>query len=181
MRILPVDIGNSAHRVGSSSTAANSTANAILPHGIYNDSSVSIVALGDGDKRLFFQEGSGNIRESLFTQSTNSWTSDINNIVVTDARNNTPLVALLVNSTGTPFAVDTGPVVGIVLSREQTLTWANRTSDLPLLHYRHQPARQQTIHFWLMDHSRQLFPRWNSKHDNHNRHKYTSLGMHVTR
>ncbi|KAM0800040.1 hypothetical protein BDR22DRAFT_852673 [Usnea florida] len=95
----------------SSSSAANSTANAILPHGIYNDSSVSIVILGDGDKRLFFQEGSGNIRESLFAQSTSSWTSDINNIVATDARNNTPLVALLVNSTGTPFAVDTGPVI----------------------------------------------------------------------
>ena len=81
--------------------------------------------LGDGDKRLFFQEGSGNIRESLYAQSTSSWTSDINNIVATDARNNTPLVALLVNSTGTPFAVDTGPVVGIVLPREQTSTWAN--------------------------------------------------------
>ena len=125
MRILPIDIGGSAHRVGSASSAANSTANAVLPHGIYNDSSVSIVALGDGDKRLFFQEGSGNIRESLFAQSTSSWTSDINNVVVTDARNNTPLVALLVNSTGTPFAVDTGPVVGIILPKEQMLTWAN--------------------------------------------------------
>ena len=141
MRILSVDIGDSAHHVGSPSTAANSTANAILPHGIYNDSSVSIVILGDGDKRLLFQEGSGNIRESLFAQSTNSWTSDINNIVATDARNNTPLVALLVNSTGTPFAVDTGPVVGIVLPRKQIPTWANQTSDLPLLHYRQQPAR----------------------------------------
>ena len=120
-----MDIVGSAHYVGSSSSTANSTANAILPHGIYNDSSVSIVILGDGDKRLFFQEGSGNIRESLFTQSTSSWTSDINNIVATDARNNTPLVALLVNSTGTPFAVDTGPVVGIVLPRGSMTTWAN--------------------------------------------------------
>ncbi|CAD6576831.1 MAG: hypothetical protein ASARMPRED_007895 [Alectoria sarmentosa] len=67
--------------------------------------------LGDGDKRLLFQEGTGNIREALFTQASNSWTSDINNIVATDARNNTPLAALLVNSTGTPFADDTGPVI----------------------------------------------------------------------
>ncbi len=95
-----------------SSSSANVTSNA-LPHGIYNDSSVSIVALGDGDKRLLFQEGTGNIREALFTQSANLWTSDINNIVATDARNNTPLAALLVNSTGTPFADDTGPVVGV--------------------------------------------------------------------
>ena len=90
------------------SPAANSTS---LPHGIFNDSSVAVVALGDGDKRLLFQEGTGSIREALFTQSANSWRSDINNVVATDARNNTPLVALLVNSTGTPFAEDTGPVV----------------------------------------------------------------------
>ncbi|CAF9936022.1 MAG: hypothetical protein ALECFALPRED_006664 [Alectoria fallacina] len=94
-----------------SSFAANSTSNGSLPHGIYNDSSVSVVALGDGDKRLLFQEGTGNIREALFSQSASSWTSDINNVVATDARNNTPLAALLVNSTGTPFADDTGPVI----------------------------------------------------------------------
>ncbi|CAF9911040.1 hypothetical protein IMSHALPRED_009905 [Imshaugia aleurites] len=94
-----------------SSPAPSSASNSTLPHGIYNDSSISIVALGDGDQRLLFQEGTGNIREALFTQSANSWTSDINNIVATDARNNTPLAALLVNSTGTPFADDTGPVI----------------------------------------------------------------------
>lgn len=71
------------------------------------------MALGDGDKRLLFQEGTGSIREALFTQSGNVWRSDINNVVATDARNNTPLAALLVNSTGTPFAEDTGPVVRI--------------------------------------------------------------------
>lgn len=107
-------VGLTRHKSSKSSTsssAANSTSNAALPHGIYNDSSVSMVALGDGDKRLLFQEGTGNIREALFTQSANSWTSDINNVVATDARNNTPLAALLVNSTGTPFAADTGPVI----------------------------------------------------------------------
>lgn len=109
-------VGLTRHKSSKSSTStsplvANSTSNASLPHGIYNDSSVSIVALGDGDKRLLFQEGTGNIREALFSQSANSWTSDINNVVAADARNNTPLAALLVNSTGTPFADDTGPVI----------------------------------------------------------------------
>ena len=85
-----------------------------------------MVALGDGDKRLLFQEGTGNIREALFTQSANSWTSDINNVVATDARNNTPLAALLVNSTGTPFAADTGPVVGASGPLERKIIWANR-------------------------------------------------------
>ena len=74
------------------------------------------MALGDGDKRLLFQEGTGSIREALFTQSANTWSSDVNNVVATDARNSTPLAALLVNSTGTPFAQDTGPVVRISIS-----------------------------------------------------------------
>ena len=108
-----------AYPISASSSVTNSTSNSALPHGVYNDSSVSIVALGDGDKRLLFQEGTGNIREALFTQSANSWTSDIDNIVATDARNNTPLAAVLVNSTGTSFADDTGPVVGTSLPREQ--------------------------------------------------------------
>lgn len=108
----------------SSSSTVNSTPNASLPHGIYNDSSVSIVALGDGDKRLLFQEGAGNIREAIFSQSASSWTSDVSNVVATDARNNTPLAALLVNSTGTPFADDTGPVVGISFHRERKTSLA---------------------------------------------------------
>ena len=120
MRVLCDGVAKWLLTISSSpSSAANSTSNASLPHGIYNDSSVSIVALGDGDKRLLFQEGTGNIREALFTQSANSWTSDINNIVATDARNNTPLAALLVNSTGTPFADDTGPVVGVSFSENE--------------------------------------------------------------
>lgn len=119
MRILPNGITESLLTLSSApSAAANSTSNALLPHGIYNDSSLSIVVLGDGDKRLLFQEGTGSIREALFTQSADSWTSDINNIVATDARNNTPLAALLVNSTGTPFADDTGPVVRVSFSKE---------------------------------------------------------------
>lgn len=105
------------------STASGSSLNTSLPHGIYNDSSVTIVALGDGDRRLLFQEGTGSIREALFTQSANSWRTDINNIVATDARNNTPLAALLVNSTGTPFAEDTGPVVRLQhLTNEQYMS-----------------------------------------------------------
>ena len=107
----------------SASTASSSTSNTSLPHGIFNDSSVTIVALGDGDRRLLFQEGTGSIREALFTQSANSWRTDINNIVATDARNNTPLAALLVNSTGTPFAEDTGPVVRLQhLNNEQDMS-----------------------------------------------------------
>jgi len=37
--------------------------------------------------------------------------SNINNIMASKAKNLIPLTALLVNSTDTPFAADTGPVV----------------------------------------------------------------------
>ena len=82
-----------------------------LPHGITNGSSIAAVALGTGDKRLLYQENTGSIREAIYTASTKTWTSNINNIVATNAKNNTPLAALLVNNTGTPFAASTGPVV----------------------------------------------------------------------
>ena len=107
-----------------------------MPHGIFNDSSVAIVALGDGDKRLLYQENTGNIREALYTASTKQWTSDVNNIVATNAKNSTPLAALLVNSTGTPFAADTGPVVFLfyiaqnnVLASRQFISGAWTTRD----------------------------------------------------
>ena len=83
-----------------------------------------------------FQENTGNIREALYTASTKQWTSDINNIVATNAKNNTPLATLLVNSTGTPFAADTGPVVFLfyiaqnnVLASRQFISGAWTTRD----------------------------------------------------
>lgn len=111
-----------------------------LPHGILNDTSVAVVALGDGDKRLLYQENTGSIREAIYTASSNSWTSDVNNIVATNAKNNTPLAALLVNSTGTPFAADTGPVVFLfyiaqnnVLASKQFISgsWTTRDNFSP--------------------------------------------------
>ena len=72
-----------------------------FPHGLQNDTSVSVVALPNGDKRLFFQETGGNIRESLYTNSTGNWASNIDDVVATNAQNSTPISALLVNNTGT--------------------------------------------------------------------------------
>ena len=83
-----------------------------------------------------YQENTGNIREALYTASTKEWISDVNNIVATNAKNNTPLAALLVNSTGTPFAADTGPVVFLfyiaqnnVLASRQFISGAWTTRD----------------------------------------------------
>lgn len=85
---------------------------------------------------MLYQENTGNIREALYTASTKQWTSDVNNIVATNAKNSTPLAALLVNSTGTPFAADTGPVVFLfyiaqnnVLASRQFISGAWTTRD----------------------------------------------------
>ena len=119
---------------------SSSTPAAPLPHGITNDSSVAVVALGNGDKRLLYQENTGSIREALFSASTQQWTSNVNNIVATNAKAETPLAALLVNSTGTPFAVDTGPVVFFfyiaqnnVLASKQFISgaWTSRDNFSP--------------------------------------------------
>ena len=116
------------------------TSPAPLPHGISNDSSVAIVALGNGDKRLLYQENTGSIREALYTASTKQWTSNVNNVVTTNARDLTPLAALFVNGTGTPFAADTGPVVFLfyiaennVLASKQFISgsWTTRDNFSP--------------------------------------------------
>ena len=110
------------------------------PHDIFNDTSIAVVALGNGDKRLLYQENTGSIREAIYTSSTRQWVSDVNNVVATNAKNNTPMAALLVNSTGTPFADDTGPVVFLfyiaendVLASRQFISgsWTTRDNFSP--------------------------------------------------
>lgn len=44
-----------------------------LPHGVQNNSALAVVSLPTGDKRFFFQENSGTIREALFSNSTQQW------------------------------------------------------------------------------------------------------------
>ncbi len=106
-----------------------------------NDSSVAVVALSNGDKRLLYQENTGSIREALYTASTKEWTSNVNNIVATNARESTPMAALFVNSTGTPFAANTGPVVFVfyiaennVLASKQFISgsWTTRDNLSPV-------------------------------------------------
>ena len=56
-----------------------------------NDISIAAVTLTNGDRRLFFQDTSGAIRESIYSFAADQWEADIGNIVATDARNNTPI------------------------------------------------------------------------------------------
>jgi len=66
-----------ANYVTSSSVGANTShAGTTPPDGLLNDTSVAVVALDKGDKRLFFQESSGSIHEALYTSSTGQWVAD---------------------------------------------------------------------------------------------------------
>ncbi|MCJ1246301.1 hypothetical protein MMC30_003507 [Trapelia coarctata] len=48
----------------------------------------------NGDRRLDFQDASGATRESMYTVSTRMWSANVNNIITTDARNDTPIAAI---------------------------------------------------------------------------------------
>lgn len=61
---------------------------------ILNDTSVASLALSNGDRRLFFQEASGLIRQAFYSASTGGWRADTSYIVASDAKNHTPLAAI---------------------------------------------------------------------------------------
>ena len=60
---------------------------------IINTTSLAALTLKNGDRRLFFQDTSGAIKESTYTVSTGQWMTSVNNIVATNAKIHTPLVA----------------------------------------------------------------------------------------
>ena len=110
-----------------------------FPHGLQNDTSVSVIALSNGDKRLFFQETGGKIRESLFTNSTGNWSSNINDVVANNAKNSTPISAMLMNNTGTSTgSTGTNIYLFYIASNNQIAskvfvsgTWATRDNFSP--------------------------------------------------
>lgn len=78
---------------------------------------MAAVSLSTGDKRFFFQDNSGVLREALYTSATKTWAADVGNMVANNAKNNTPIAALLVNGTG----ASTGYMVGLCLHLAETL------------------------------------------------------------
>lgn len=79
----------------SSPTAtAQPTGGLFPPHGIFNNSALAAVELANGERRVFFQENSGNIREAVYLESSKQWST---NPVVSDAKMHTPLAAAAIN------------------------------------------------------------------------------------
>lgn len=67
---------------------------------ILNDSSLAALALSNGDRRLFYQEHTGQIKQAAYSFSSRSWPSTLNLVIASDARNGTPLAAVNLASEG---------------------------------------------------------------------------------
>ena len=104
--------------------------------------SVASLARENGERHVFFQEQGGNIRKSIY--KTNSWTTPINYIVVTDGRNNTPLTAIHIPPLS---AVDPETVRSFSLHLQD--------ADATLV-----PIASSLLHMGQQHHSGPNFPNW---------------------
>ncbi|MCJ1433832.1 hypothetical protein MMC27_003197 [Xylographa pallens] len=84
--LLSSTISTTTTTLSTSSPTASPTIHTIL-----NNTSIAAVTLTNGDRRFFFQDTSGAIRESLYSFAADQWETDTSNIIATDARNNTPI------------------------------------------------------------------------------------------
>ena len=58
-----------------------------------DDTSFAVVSWGDADRRLFFQDVAGNIRQAEYSNATGVWTADTSHVVATGAKLGTPITA----------------------------------------------------------------------------------------
>ena len=65
-------------------------------HAVLSDTSIAAITLPNGDRRVFFQERSGIVRQAIYSASAKVWAAEntTNFQVADDARNNTPLAAI---------------------------------------------------------------------------------------
>ncbi|KAL9593956.1 MAG: hypothetical protein Q9219_007294 [cf. Caloplaca sp. 3 TL-2023] len=82
----------------------------MTPKAIMNDTSLAAVELANGDRRLFFQEASGLIRQVTFSSSSRQWIADPGYVVASDAKNHTPIAAITTPQKGDTL-IDGMPVI----------------------------------------------------------------------
>lgn len=102
------------------------------PTGILNDSALAAVGLPNGDRRVFFQENSGNIRQAVYQGSRNQWSASLTDIIVSDAKMHTPLAAIALNKTD-EIVVDIFHGVYLVYERDSNSFCRFNCSTLPPL------------------------------------------------
>lgn len=89
-------------RAFSPNATAQPTGDVVPPHGILDNSALAAVELPNGDRRVFFQENNGNIREAVYQESSKQWSLGLTNNVTSDAKRLTPLAAIAHNKTAGP-------------------------------------------------------------------------------
>lgn len=75
---------------------------------ILDDTSLAALALPNGDRRLFFQDLSGAIRQAFYSAASKQWRADVKHVAASNARNHTPIAVvesptMSENSTNGPF------------------------------------------------------------------------------
>ena len=73
------------------SSSGPSTAPVLTNKRILDDTSIAALSLPNGERRLFFQDLSGVIRQAFYSTASRQWRADVNYLVVSDAKNHTPL------------------------------------------------------------------------------------------
>ena len=78
-------------------SAPSSTSLSVLPskHSILDNTSFAVAATAEGNRHVIFQDFCGAIRDSFYSHGTASWTSTESWIVPANARNHTPLTAVV--------------------------------------------------------------------------------------
>lgn len=71
---------------------------------ILDDTSMAALSLPGGDRRLFFQDQSGIIRQAFYSSASRQWRADINYLVASDAKNHTPMAVANPPTSITPIA-----------------------------------------------------------------------------
>ena len=112
--------------LSSSSKEFNAGSNATFPpsnaplakHGILNDSSLAALSLLNGDRRLFYQEHNGQIKQAAYSSSSREWPSTLISVVASDARNNTPLAAITLADDADLLNLEVIPICLICSCRE---------------------------------------------------------------
>lgn len=61
---------------------------------ILDDTSIAALALPNGDRRLFFQDLSGVIRQAFHSSSSGKWRADTKFVVASNARTHSPIAAV---------------------------------------------------------------------------------------
>ena len=61
---------------------------------ILNDTSIAALGLPNGNRQLFFQDLSGAIRQAIYSINSRGWRADVEYVVASDAKKNTPLAVV---------------------------------------------------------------------------------------